>query len=105
MAEEAMIQTNNENKPTLIMQDYEPPETPMQQEPKEPVHPVHRSRRIQNQLLGNYFQRPPTAANIRKEAQYYVLGNALLDTNDSTVPTNLINNKLNMSPAIDLEAM
>ena len=80
---------------------------PVQPESKKLVQPVRRSKCIQDQLPDNYFQRPRTTANIRRNALYRVLAtNAMFDTSaHSNVPDNLMNSKLNMSSAIDLEAL
>ena len=44
-------------------------------------------------------------ANIRKEALYHVMGKVLFDSSEASIPDHLINNKMNISPAIDLEAL
>ena len=104
--EEAIEQENFKSKPIPITQDEELMELPEQPEPDIPAKPVRRSIRIQDQLSGDMFCRPPTAANISRNTLYKVLGDAMFDTSaHSNVPDSLMESKLNMSPAIDLEAM
>ena len=50
--------------------------------------------------------RPRIASNIRRDALYMTLRNAMFDTSaHNNIPDSLIKRTLNISPAIDLEAM
>jgi len=48
---------------------------------------------------------PPTAANIRQEALYAVIGDAMMNSVSHPCPTSIEDDKLHISPAIDLAAL
>lgn len=115
MAQEALKQSIPVSKPIPITQEDEPIEMPQQQEqpviPEQqeiqepPIQQLRRSKRLEEVEQPIYYQRPPNVANIRKEALYHVMEKVLFDSSEASIPDHLINNKMNISPAIDLEAL
>ena len=117
MAQEALKQSIPVPEPIPITQEDEPIEMPQQQEqpviPEQqeiqepPIQQLRRSKRLEEveQPMYMYYQRPPNVANIRQEALYHVMGKVLFDSSEASIPDHLINNKMNISPAIDLEAL